>query len=114
MKERKSATMLINYSGKKARLTLTQLTNMNLPSQIKLILLTLIVTVTAVGTSAQVRFQDITSEAGILHQFVVYEGMFGGGACAFDLNNDGFEDIYITGGMADDVLYLNKGNGTFQ
>lgn len=106
--------MLINYSGKKARPTLIQLTSMKLPSQIKMILITIIVTVTAVSTSAQVRFQDITSDAGIQHQFIVYEGMFGGGACAFDLNNDGFEDVFITGGMADDVLYLNKGNGTFQ
>ncbi len=48
------------------------------------------------------------------HQFVVYEGMFGGGACVFDVNNDGFEDLYITGGMNDDVLYLNNGDGTFK
>lgn len=45
--------------------------------------------------------------------FKVYEGMFGGGACVVDYNNDGFEDLYITGGMNDDVLYKNNGNGTF-
>ena len=45
--------------------------------------------------------------------FKVYEGMFGGGACVIDYNNDGFEDVYITGGMNDDVLYKNNGNGTF-
>lgn len=58
-------------------------------------------------------FTDITDTAGIAHQFVVYEGMFGGGICVFDLNKDGFEDLYITGGMNSDQLYLNNGNGTF-
>ncbi|MEM7658435.1 MAG: VCBS repeat-containing protein, partial [Bacteroidota bacterium] len=59
-------------------------------------------------------FVDITESAGIQHQFQVYEGMFGGGACVFDLNQDGFEDLYITGGMNDDQLYLNQGDGTFK
>ena len=61
----------------------------------------------------QTRFKDVTTAAGIKHVFKVYEGMFGGGACVIDYNNDGFEDLYITGGMNDDVLYKNNGNGTF-
>ncbi|RMG70548.1 MAG: VCBS repeat-containing protein, partial [Bacteroidetes bacterium] len=60
------------------------------------------------------RFTDVTEAAGIDHQFQVYEGMFGGGICVFDLNNDGYEDLYLTGGMNDDQLYLNQGDGTFQ
>lgn len=64
--------------------------------------------------NAQTSFVDVTEEAGIDHQFVVFEGMFGGGACVFDLNNDGFEDIFITSGMSDDVMYLNNGDGTFK
>ena len=64
--------------------------------------------------NGQIKFTDITQEAGIDHQFKVYEGMFGGGACVFDLNKDGFEDVYITSGINDDVLYLNNGDGTFQ
>lgn len=62
---------------------------------------------------SQTRFKDVTAEAGIKHVFKVYEGMFGGGACVIDYNKDGFEDVYITGGMNDDVLYKNNGNGTF-
>jgi hypothetical protein len=58
-------------------------------------------------------FKDVTTEAGIHHVFKVFEGFFGGGACVLDFNNDGFEDIYLTGGMNDDVLYKNNGNGTF-
>lgn len=65
----------------------------------------------AVGQS---RFTNITKQAGIDHQFKVYEGMFGGGVCVFDLNNDGFEDLYITSGMNEDRLYLNQKDGTFE
>jgi hypothetical protein len=64
--------------------------------------------------TGQTTFKNVTVESGINHQFVVYEGMFGGGACVFDVNHDGFEDLYITGGMNDDALYLNNGDGTFK
>lgn len=66
-----------------------------------------------VHLGAQFPFTDITEEAGIDHYFEVYEGMFGGGIAVFDANNDGFEDFYMTSGMKDDVLYLNRGDGTF-
>lgn len=62
---------------------------------------------------AQTRFVDVTEQAGINHRFKVYEGMFGGGICVFDMDKDGYEDLYITGGMNEDVLYRNNGNGTF-
>ncbi|HEY0656186.1 MAG TPA: CRTAC1 family protein [Chryseosolibacter sp.] len=63
---------------------------------------------------AQKRFTNVTDSAGINHQFVVFEGMFGGGAVVLDVNNDGWEDVYLTGGVADDALYLNNKNGTFK
>lgn len=63
---------------------------------------------------AQFRFADVTHSAGIDHQFLVHEGMFGGGICVFDLDRDGYEDLYITSGMRDDRLYLNQGDGTFR
>ncbi|MES1222638.1 MAG: VCBS repeat-containing protein, partial [Bacteroidota bacterium] len=69
--------------------------------------------IAALKSAEQNRFTDVTAQAGISHVFKVYEGMFGGGACVIDYNNDGKEDIYITGGMNDDVLYRNNGNGTF-
>lgn len=62
---------------------------------------------------AQSAFVDVTNEAGIDHIFNVYEGTFGGGAVVFDYNNDGWEDLFVTGGMEDDHLYLNNGDGTF-
>ena len=64
---------------------------------------------------AQLSFKDVTEEAGIgYHQFVVYEGMFGGGICVFDFNNDGWDDFFLTSGMETDRLYLNNGDGTFK
>lgn len=67
-----------------------------------------------IGVSAQTVFTDVSQEAGIDHVFKVFDGTFGGGAAVFDLNNDGFEDVFITSGMAEDALYLNNGDGTFK
>jgi enediyne biosynthesis protein E4 len=86
-------------------------------NRLKRIVLTAIIFSIAISHStvcAQMSFKDVTKEAGIQHQFVVYEGMFGGGACVIDFNNDGWEDIFITGGMGEDALYQNKGDGTFR
>ena len=66
------------------------------------------------GIWAQTTFADITEQSGIDHYFQVYEGTFGGGAVAFDINNDGFEDLYLTSGTKEDALYLNNGDGTFK
>ncbi len=63
--------------------------------------------------NAQQKFVDVTAEAGLDHQYEVYEGTFGGGVTVFDFNKDGFEDLYITSGIKSDRLYLNNGNGTF-
>ncbi len=78
------------------------------------ILITFFIAIGIMQSSIAQKFTDVTKQAGIQHQFVVYEGMFGGGACVLDFNNDGFEDIFITSGMDDDVLYQNNGNGTFK
>ncbi|WP_084684596.1 CRTAC1 family protein [Maribacter forsetii] len=65
-------------------------------------------------SNAQQTFVDVTEDAGLEHQYEVYEGTFGGGVTVFDFNNDGFEDLYITSGIKSDRLYLNNGNGTFK
>lgn len=62
----------------------------------------------------QTKFTEITEEAGIQHVFKVFEGLFGGGVCVLDVNNDGFQDLFLTSGMYDDILYLNLGNGSFK
>lgn len=54
-------------------------------------------------------FSNVTKEAGIL-----YEG-FGLGLAVSDLNLDGWPDLYISNDfLSNDLLYLNKRNGTFE
>jgi len=64
--------------------------------------------------SAQTKFTNITQIAGIDHEFAVKDGFLGGGACVLDVNNDGYQDLYITGGKNTDRLYLNQKDGTFK
>ncbi len=62
---------------------------------------------------SQTAFDDATIESGIDHIYDVYQGLFGGGVSSLDFNNDGFEDLFITGGNSNDKLYENMGNGSF-
>lgn len=62
--------------------------------------------------TAQTGFTDITEASGLNHQYRVHEGLFGGGACVLDYDRDGFEDIYLTGGLVSDQLLHNNGDGS--
>jgi len=62
--------------------------------------------------SAQV-FTEVAAPAGINHVFHFGDFHLGGGATVIDLNNDGWEDVYIAGGSNPDALYLNNTDGTF-
>ncbi|MCK5372015.1 MAG: VCBS repeat-containing protein, partial [Cyclobacteriaceae bacterium] len=58
-------------------------------------------------------FTDVTVDAGINHSFRVHTDLFGGGVVVFDYNQDGFEDLFIAGGVGPDRLYKNNRDGTF-
>src|SRR6266540_3747282 len=62
--------------------------------------------------SAQFRFKDVTPAAGIYMRSSQFAEA-GPGVVVFDLNGDGWDDIYMSGGNDSDKLFLNNGNGTF-
>ncbi|TYA74763.1 FG-GAP-like repeat-containing protein [Seonamhaeicola marinus] len=62
---------------------------------------------------AQQIFIEKSDDLGINH-YATDPNAMGGGVAIFDFNNDGFEDIYLIGGINDDKLYENMGDNTFK
>ncbi|MEQ8714156.1 MAG: FG-GAP-like repeat-containing protein [Cyclobacteriaceae bacterium] len=70
----------------------------------------LLITASCATANAQIQLEEVAQQRGVDHY---HRGLIGGGVAIFDFNNDGFQDMYLTGGRFKDKLYKNNGNGTF-
>ncbi|HSR50341.1 MAG TPA: CRTAC1 family protein [Acidobacteriota bacterium] len=78
------------------------------------------------GQSTGPVFSDVTEQAGLVyqqHDFAGCEGvhlffceavLMSGGAAVGDFDGDGFDDLYVTRLDASDLLFRNRGDGTFE
>lgn len=66
------------------------------------------------SSSSGIRFVNKIVENDSLNPIDVTNIYNGGGVGIGDFNNDGLQDIYFTGNLVSNQLYLNKGNFKFQ
>jgi hypothetical protein len=79
---------------------------------IKSLLSTLSIIILCVQNSSAQTFTESSVALGVTHEHID-SNLMGGGAAFFDFNNDGWEDIYITGGDNRDQLFENDHTGNF-
>ncbi|WP_372975300.1 FG-GAP-like repeat-containing protein [Muriicola sp.] len=61
-----------------------------------------------------IAFENKLTESDTLNYFTYAYIYMGGGVSAGDINNDGLVDLFFTGNMVPNKLYLNKGNMQFE
>ena len=66
------------------------------------------------STSSGIQFRNDLNETDTLNYFTYQYIYMGGGVAIGDLNNDGLADIFFTGNMVENKLYLNQGNLKFK
>ena len=65
-------------------------------------------------TSTGIDFSNNLKEDSIINYFTYPYIYMGGGVAVGDVNNDGLQDVYFTGNMVENKLYLNKGDLKFE
>ena len=65
------------------------------------------------SSTSGVSFSNNIIENDTLNYFTFPYLYMGGGVSVGDINNDGLTDIYLTGNMVPNRLYLNQGNKQF-
>ncbi|MCF8275739.1 MAG: FG-GAP-like repeat-containing protein [Flavobacteriales bacterium] len=69
--------------------------------------------VVSLPATGQVLFEELSGTMGITHMHRSFKYL-GGGVAVFDFDNDGWQDVYLTGGQNSDKLLHNLGNGQFE
>ncbi len=59
-------------------------------------------------------FQNTLTYDEAINPYIYRNFYNGGGVAIGDINNDGLQDVYFTGNMVDNKLFLNKGNWQFE
>ncbi|WP_234364204.1 VCBS repeat-containing protein [Lunatibacter salilacus] len=66
------------------------------------------------GTDSSIEFNNSITENALANILTFQYFYNGGGIAVGDVNNDGLMDLYFTGNMVENRLYLNKGNFQFR
>ena len=64
--------------------------------------------------STGISFENILTYDEAFNPYLYRNFYNGGGVAIGDINNDGLEDVYFTGNLVDNKLFLNKGNWQFE